>query len=120
MPEPTPADLSDRAAEAIRSLNHATLSHPNLGWVYPGDAYSTVANLYALARMLPQAISQIDSFIAGLNEDEHLRSDKGEADLPGRLVGLHLALADAAGQATALGRALDNAHQLLGPVAYKD
>jgi len=32
----TPAQLADRAAEAIRALNHATL---NGGLVYPGDAY---------------------------------------------------------------------------------
>lgn len=116
----TPAQLSDAAAESIRALNHVTLQQPNNGWVYPGDAYTTVANLSLLAGYLPQAIGQIESFIGALEDGENLRSDLGEEDLPGRLVGFHMTMADAINQAHNLRSALNKAHQLLGPLAYKE
>lgn len=116
----TPAQLSDNAAESVRGLNHATLQRSTNGWEYPGDAYSTVANLSALAGYLPQALSQLESLIGTLEDEQHLRSDKGPEDLPGRLVDFHGAIADAIGQAHSLRRALDRAHQALGPIAYQD
>lgn len=116
----TPAELSDSAAQAVRSLNHATLSRSNLGWEYPGDAYTTVANLSVLVGGLPQAIGQLESLIGSLEDGGHLRSDKGPEDLPGRLVDFHGAIADAIGQADSLRRALDRAHQALGPIAYQE
>ncbi len=79
-----------------------------------------MANLSALARMLSQALGQIDSFVTDLAEGDHLQSDKGADDLPNRLAGLHMWLSDAQGQAKALMRALEQAHQLLGPLSYKD
>ena len=115
-----PAELSDIAAEAVRSLNHATLQRPNLGWEYPGDAYSTVANLSALAGYLPQAIGQLEGLIGGLEDEQRLRSDKGAEDLPGRLVEFHGAVADAIRQADGLRRALNRLHQALGSVAYRE
>jgi hypothetical protein len=115
----TPAQLADASAEAVRALNHATLSKRD-GWQYPGDAYSTVANLSALAGYLPQAIGQLESLVGSLEDGGNLRSDKGPDDLPGRLVDFHGAIADAIGQAHALQRALDRAHQALGPIAYQD
>jgi hypothetical protein len=116
----TPAKLSDTAAEAIRALNHATLNRPNLDWQYPGDAYTTVANLSLLAGYLPQAISQIESLIGALEDGGNLSSDLGPEDLPGRLIGFHRAMADAINQAHNLRSALNTAHQALGPIAYKE
>jgi hypothetical protein len=115
----TPAQLADDAAEAIRSLNHATMSARD-GWVYPGDAYSTVAGLAAMARMLPQALVQMGRFMDALEETGRLTSDHGQADLPGRLEAFHGAMRNAEDHARILGRALDRAHQSLGPVAYKE
>jgi hypothetical protein len=43
MTDKTPAQLADSAAEAIRALNHETMSS-RADWEYPGDAYSTVAS----------------------------------------------------------------------------
>ncbi|CAM5244574.1 hypothetical protein SANTM175S_09779 [Streptomyces antimycoticus] len=71
----TVVELSDAAAEAIRQLNHAT-GKPD-GLEYPGDAYSTVANLKTLVQRLPQALEQIEAFITGLHTDGHLTSDRG-------------------------------------------
>lgn len=115
----TPAQLSDDAAEAVRALNHATMSARD-GWTYPGDAYSTVANLAALARMLPQTLAQMVRFVDALEETGRLTSDHGPSDLPGRLETFHGALRNAENHAQILGRALDMAHQSLGPVAYKE
>jgi hypothetical protein len=118
MTEKTPAQLSDDAYESIRALNHATLSERD-GWQYPGDAYSTVANLAAAAGGLPQALGQLESLIGELESSGRLRSDKGPEDLPGRLIDFHGAMADAIRQAHALYKALDRAHQALGPIAYQ-
>ncbi|CAK7288636.1 hypothetical protein [Streptomyces misionensis] len=116
----TPAELSDSAAESVRSLNHATLQQSSNGWQYPGDAYSVVGNLAHMAGMLPQAIGQLESLIGSLEDGGNLRSDQGPEDLPGRLIEFHGAIADAIGQAHALQRALDRAHQALGAIAYEE
>lgn len=117
----TPAELAGQAADAVRALNHVALERPGTeGWQYPGDAYSTVANLTALAGYLPQAIGQLDAFIGALEDTGRLRSDKGPGDLPHRLLDFHGAAADAVRQALALRDALDRAHQALGPVGYDD
>lgn len=119
MSEKTPAQLSDTAYEAIRALNHATMSERD-GWKYPADAYSTAANLSALAGGLPQALGQLESLIGQMESDGNLKSDKGPEDLPGRLVDFHGAMSDAIRQAHALYSALDRAHQALSPIAYQD
>ena len=119
MPELTPANNADAAAEAVRAINHLTMSQHD-GWQYPGDAYSTVGNLAHMAGMLPQAIGQLESLIGALEDGGNLRSDKGPEDLPGRLVDFHGAIADAIAQAHSLHRALDRAHQALGPIAYQE
>ncbi|MBE4790261.1 hypothetical protein [Streptomyces caniscabiei] len=119
MAEKTPAQLSDDAYEAVRALNHATLSERD-GWQYPGHAYSTVANLSALAGGLPQALGQLESLIGRLEDADRLKSDKGPEDLPSRLIDFHGAMGDAIRQAHALYKALDRAHQALGPLAYAD
>ena len=117
MPDKTPAQLADDAYEAVRALNHATLSERD-GWRYLGDAYSTVANLSALAGGLPQALDQIGALVERLALAGNLRSDKDtlDTDLENTYGGLAVAH-DAARQ---LYEALDRAHQALGPIAYQD
>jgi hypothetical protein len=60
---PTPAELTDQAAELVRALNHATLPGTG-GLTYPGDAYSVLANLAVLVVRLPQALTQTQTFLA--------------------------------------------------------
>jgi hypothetical protein len=117
VPELTPANNADAAAEAIRAINHLTLS-PRDGWQYPGDAYSTVGNLTQMAMMLPQALEQIERLIVDLNEAGHLRSDKDqlEHDLDETVRGLE----EAQIAANKLYGALNRAHSGLSPIAYKD
>jgi hypothetical protein len=113
----TPAQHADNAAEAVRALNHATLS-PSDDWQYPSDAYSTVGNLAHTAMMLPQALEQIERLIVDLNEAGHLRSDKNqlEHDLNETVRGLE----EAQIAANKLYGALNRAHSGLSPIAYKD
>jgi len=115
----TPAVIADAAAEEIRALNHITRSRGD-GWQYPGDVYSTVGNLSVMAERLPQALGQLESLISRLEDAGQLASDSGPEDLPGRLVRFHGAMADAVSLAHGLQRALDQAHQALGPIAYKE
>ena len=118
MTEPrTPAQLADEAADAIRALNHATLSARD-GWQYLGDAYSTVAGLARTVGMIPQALDQIGALIEQLDIGGKLRSDKDTlgTDLDNTYGGL----ADANDAAKKLYEALDRAHQALGSVAYKE
>lgn len=99
----TPAECADAAAERVRAINHATRPGINadaggLGQV--GDVYDTVAGLASLAGRLPQALTQLATFVEG-------------QDRAGRLVavdetGRHTDPADAA-QAVA-GRLNDAAH----------
>jgi hypothetical protein len=113
----TPAQLADDAAEAVRAINHRTMS-PGEDWQYPGDIYSLVANLSQMAMMLPQALEQASRMLADLNEGGHLRSDKDqlEHDLGETFYGLD----DARNAAQKLYGSLNRAHQGLGPIAYKD
>lgn len=118
MTDKTPVQLADTAGDAIRGLNHATLSSPRPDWQYPGDAYSVVGNLAYMTGMLPQALDQITQLLKRLEDEGHLKSDRDTlaADLEAAYTGL----ADAASAAETLRSALESAHSGLGPVAYKD
>jgi hypothetical protein len=117
MPVNTPAQLADQAAEAVRSINHLTMSSRD-DWQYPGDAYSVVGNLAHMVAMLPQALDQIGALIEQLDTGGNLRSDKDtlDADLENTYGGL----ADAHDAAKKLYEALNRTHSALSPIAYKD
>lgn len=113
----TPAQLADDAGEAVRAINHLTLS-PRDGWWYPGDAYSVIGNLAHMAGMLPQAITQTRSLIARLDAEGRLRSDKDtlDTDLAAAYAGLEVAAA----AAQTLHQALSRAQSGMSPIAYKE
>jgi tRNA A58 N-methylase Trm61 len=112
----TPAQLADDAAEAIRALNHATLS-PRDGWEYPADAYSVVGNLGTLVMRLPQVLEQLTEFVEKLHQDGHVKADTG--DTIERLYNLGAAKGDAVDAADRLRSALDEMHAALSPLAYQ-
>jgi hypothetical protein len=112
----TPAELADDAAEAVRGLNHATLSTRASGWEYPSDAYSVVGALARTAAGLPQALDQIAALLTAL--DGHLTSDRGT--LSADLVTAYASLDDASAAAQALYAALNAAHSGLSPLGYED
>ncbi|QKV93966.1 hypothetical protein HUT19_21220 [Streptomyces sp. NA02950] len=118
MPQQTmpAAELSEAAAEAIRQLNHATLKWGS-GLEYPGDAYSTVANLKTLVQRLPQTFEQILAFLADLHDGGHLRSDR-DPNADDDMAAVKAALDWAADDARNLAGSLDSAHSALSPIGY--
>lgn len=114
----TPDQLANDAAEAIRGLNHTTLS-ANLGWKYPGDAYQVVGGLNQMARGLGQALDQIAQHIERLSESGHISHDHGGAgtkEVATALEGLEWARVDA----DALVSRLVTVHSALARLAWKD
>jgi hypothetical protein len=60
--EAGPAEVAERAAEAVRSLNHLTLVPPTLatvGWEHVGDLYRVMAEVRTLVDRLPQTLGQM-------------------------------------------------------------
>ncbi|MFE5125483.1 hypothetical protein [Streptomyces sp. NPDC056669] len=112
----TPVALSDAAAEAIRELNHLTRIR-QADWEYPGDAYSTVANLALLVQRLPQALEQIQTFITELHDGGHLVSDRGR-HIDDEVAAVKAGLTWAADDAHTLAERLDQAHSALSPLGY--
>ena len=112
---PTVPELADTAAEAIRSINHATSALE-----YPGDIYSTVTNLKLLAHRLPQAYEQLGSRLTQLGHDGHLRIEPGRGDLADAQDATYDALREAIVAAQVMEAALDRAHSALGSIGYQD
>ena len=57
-----PAGVAERAAEAVRSLNHLTLVPlvpGTVGWEHVGDLYRVMTEVRTLVDRLPQALDQI-------------------------------------------------------------
>jgi hypothetical protein len=107
------------AAEAIRTLNHATLpggSDDSLK--YPADVHDIIGSLDQLAAGLPQALGQVWTFLSGLAGDGYLRSDRNSLDRD--LSDTHAALDDAVRAAHSLTGALGRAHSATSHLAYND
>jgi hypothetical protein len=58
---PTAVDCARVAAEAVRALNHATLSRHGYEW--PADVDATLGALELLADRLPQALRQAEVWL---------------------------------------------------------
>jgi hypothetical protein len=113
----TPAEHADAAAEAIRSLTHATLSG---GYRWPSDVYATLGALERVATMLPQALRQAATWL----EQEHDAGRVGH-DHPKASAGISVEIAlgelDVATEAaTSLRRALAGAHEATAHLTGKD
>lgn len=114
----TPAQLASDAAEAVRGLNHATLSPGHLDWEYPSNAYSVIGGLERATGSLPQALEQVWSLLSGLAADGHVGSTTGDPDKD--LTAAHAALKEARAAAGALNAALQRAHSATSPLKYED
>lgn len=120
MTDKAPAELADDAAEAIRSLNHATLaSERREGWEYPGDAYSAIGNLATLVQRLPQALDQISQFVTRQELQGHLRSDRGR-DVADEVAAVTAGLRMSADDVEVLADHLGAVHSALSHLAWKD
>lgn len=104
----TPADHATAAAEAIRSLNHATLGG---GYQWPSDVYDTLGELERAARMLPQALNQAALWLERQHDAGRIGHDhpKVSAGISVEIAIGELGAAIAA--ATSLSRALSGAHE---------
>jgi predicted TPR repeat methyltransferase len=79
-----PAQWAEQAAEAVRRLNHATITIAAEGYRVPGDVDATLANLQVLVERLPQALEQMTRWLerqarAGLVRHDAVPVDLGRA-----------------------------------------
>lgn len=113
----TPSQLADQAAEAVRSLNHATLSK-RPGWEYPSDAYDVVGGLARVAMMLPQALQQAGRFVDDIANNGHMGVDAGGPDVAAMQTDLAVELTNAVNSAQVLYLQLSRAHAVLSHATY--
>ena len=107
-------DHAATAAEAVRALIHLTLGRRALG--EPAELDRLVAELAIMADRLPQLLRQLRGWLDAEQHADRLRSD--DTTDPARIVDRAAAQLTEAGHAAHdLGRALDNAHQLLAHLA---
>jgi hypothetical protein len=108
-----PAALARSAAEAIRSLNHATLG--GQGLAQPADAYELLGELSLAASRLPQLLGQVSRWLDAALAGGRLGCDDG-ADPADAIGGAWLFISDARGSAAALARDLEQARQQIAAV----
>jgi len=107
-------DHAATAAEAVRALNHLTLGRRALG--EPAELDRLVAELAIMAGRLPQLLRQLRGWLDAEQHAGRLLSDNTTDSA--RIVDRAAAeLAEAGDAAHDLGRALDDAHQLLAHLA---
>jgi hypothetical protein len=104
--------LARSAAEAVRSLNHATAGRDGLG--QPADAYEILGELSLAASRLPQLLGQLSRWLATALAAGRLGCD--DSTDPTAITGTGLFLSDARGTAATLARDLSEAQQQLAPV----
>lgn len=111
----SPAELAEAAAEAVRSLNHATIRG---GYVWPSDVAAVLAELLLLTERLPQALEQAWGWLddqaaagrVGHDNDPIHPTCSGAADLAGVTVGeVSRALQDAQAPLARLAQSLQDA-----------
>lgn len=111
----TPIEHASTAAEAVRALNHATLSagpaNGSDGYVWPADVDAVTAQLAILAQRLPQALDQAARWLETSAATGRVGHDKG---LDGERAGVLAAVLLRAGGAAAetMLRRLDEARQI--------
>ena len=105
--------LARAAAEAVRSLNHATLGGDGLA--QPADAYELIGELALAAAGLPQLLAQVGRWLASALAAGRLGCDDG-TDPAGAVSGAWLFISDARASADALARDLGCAQQQLAAV----
>ncbi len=112
------AGYADTAAQAIRALNHATL--PAAATLTgPADVYDVVSALATLTDRLPQALSQLQSFLDGEHTAGRVRIVDGPhtGDPAAALVDIQRWLTCSSSRADALRQALEQAHAALSQTA---
>ena len=117
----SPAQWAEEAAEAIRTLNHATL--PWAGELTePAEIYAVLGSLATLTSRLPQALSALQSFLAREQTAGRVQIVDGEhaGDPAAAVASLTGQLSGAASSAEALQHALEQAHATVTWAARTD
>jgi hypothetical protein len=114
--------LARSAAEAVRSLNHATLG--GSGLAQPADAYALLGELSLAAAGLPQLLAQVGRWLTAALGAGRLGCDDG-SDPAAAVSGAWLFISDARAGAAALARDLEHAQQQIaavngGPLAQEE
>lgn len=107
-----PAALARTAAEAVRSLNHATLGG---GLGQPAEACEVLGELSTAAARIPQALGQVGRWLAAALAAGRLGCDDG-TDPAVAVSGAWLFISDARASAVSLARDLEHAQQQLAAV----
>jgi hypothetical protein len=84
-----PGSAAALAAEALRAVNHLTLTAPYSGvpgWEEVGDIYRVLGELRLLTERLPQAVGQLCRHLQRSAGRECYRSDDGTRESPETLV----------------------------------
>ena len=105
--------LARTAAEAVRSLNHATLGGDGLA--QPADAYAVLGERSLAASGLPQRLAQVGRWLAAALAAGRLGCDDG-TDPAAAVSGAWLFISDARASAAALARDRGHAQQQLAAV----
>ncbi len=113
LPQASPAALARTAAEAVRSLNHATLG--GQGLEQPSDAYEVLGELSTAASRVPQLLGQVGRWLAAALAAGRLGCDDG-TDPAAAVSGAWLFISDARASAASLARDLEQAQQQLAAV----
>lgn len=116
----TPGGLAWAAAEAIRALNHLTLTvtAPGAGYTDPSDVDDVIGALLTLTHRLPQALRQASAWLQARHQIGRIGHDQARdpghgQDLAAVAVpALRTGLDDAASVATVLAGTLQQARDL--------
>jgi hypothetical protein len=108
----TPAEAATVAAEAVRSLNHATAS--GTGYAYPSDLYDVVGALATLTMRLPQTIGQAVTWLEREHTAGRVGHDRGSQFTTAEVYSALACLDEALTPLSALSRALNEAHNHTG------
>ena len=116
-----PAQCAQEAAEAVRSLNHATLPGAG-GLTEPADVYAVLGSLATLTSRMPQALSQLQAFLAREQAAGRVQIVDGQhtGDPAAAVADLEQTLSCAASSADALHHALEHAHATVTWAARTD
>ena len=118
-----PGVAAEEAAEAVRVLNHLTLSPPSVGapgWEDVADLYRVLTEVRVLVERLPQAIDQVSRHLCGPIGSGY-RCDAGTDEPPDVLVESAVgALGRARSALDGVGRDLGGAQGALAHLAPQD
>jgi hypothetical protein len=115
----TPAEVADAIAEAVRTLNYMTGAGGSVELEYPGDLAQVLGNLKIAFDRLPQLFGQMSRWILAEHDAGRVAHDQG-ADAGEYVTAIVEAFERAQGDATALGAALDSAHEAASTLKTAD